>query len=317
MGKATRAAFGETLARIGARHPRVVVLDADLASSVQTKKFADLYPERFFQMGIAEGNMVGVAAGMALCGLTLFIASFACFLTGRFEQIRMSIGYNNANVRVVGTHCGVGIGEDGYSQMGLEDLALMRSLPNMVVLQPADAIEAEKATEFLADYVGGPAYLRLTRQNVIDVNGEGYRFEFGKGVELREGSDLAIVASGACVGEAVAAAELLGKHRLSVAVVNIHTIKPIDSDLLRRVASRCGRILTVEDHGIVGGLGSAVVEALSECPEALVRMHGVHGYGESGTGTELFAKHGLDAEGIARVAAEFVAHSSRPAGPTA
>ncbi len=310
MGKATRAAFGETLARIGAQHPRVVVLDADLASSVQTKKFADAYPERFFQIGIAEGNMVGVAAGMALCGLTPFIASFACFVTGRFEQIRMSVGYNNANVRIVGTHSGIGIGEDGYSQMGLEDLALMRSLPNMVVLQPADAIEAEKATEFLADYNGGPAYLRLTRQNVADLNGDGYRFEFGKGVELREGNDLAIVASGACVGEAMAAAELLSKRGLSVAVVNIHTIKPIDSDLLHRLASRCRRILTVEDHGIVGGLGSAVVEALSECREVVVRVHGVRGYGESGTGVELFAKHGLDADGIARVAAEFIARDS-------
>jgi len=310
MGKATRAAFGDTLARIGAVHPRVVVLDADLASSVQTRKFADAYPERFFQIGIAEGNMVGIAAGMALSGLTPFVASFACFVVGRFEQIRMSVGYNNANVRIVGTHSGIGIGEDGYSQMGLEDLALMRSLPNMVVLQPADAIEAEKATEFLADYIGGPAYLRLTRQNVIDVNGDGYRFEFGKGVELREGSDLAIVASGACVGEAVAASELLAKKGLSVAVANIHTIKPIDTDLLGRLASRCGRILTVEDHGIVGGLGSAVVEALAETPDVVVRIHGVHGYGESGTGAELFAKHGLDAAGIARVAGEFLASST-------
>ncbi|MBI5505854.1 MAG: transketolase family protein [Deltaproteobacteria bacterium] len=317
MGKATRAAFGETLARIGATHPRVVVLDADLASSVQTKKFADAYPERFFQIGIAEGNMVGIAAGMALCGLTPFVASFACFVTGRFEQIRMSIGYNNANVRVVGTHSGIGIGEDGYSQMGLEDLALMRSLPNMVVLQPADAIEAEKTTEFLADYIGGPAYLRLTRQNVATVNGEGYRFEFGKGVELREGNDLAIVASGACVGEAVLAAELLGKRGMSVGVANIHTIKPIDADLLHRLASRCGAILTIEDHGIVGGLGSAVVEALSECPGVVVRIHGVHGYGESGTGAELFAKHGLDADGIARVAAEFLARGSRRVGGAA
>lgn len=313
MGKATRAAFGDTLARIGAMHPRVVVLDADLASSVQTKKFADAYPERFFQIGIAEGNMVGIAAGMALCGLTPFCASFACFLAGRFEQIRMSVGYNNANVRIVGTHSGVGIGEDGYSQMGLEDLALMRSLPNMVVLQPADAIEAEKATEFLADYIGGPAYLRLTRQSVIDVNGEGYRFEFGAGVELREGNDLAIVASGACVGEAVAASELLSRRGMSVAVANIHTIKPIDTDLLTRLASRCGRILTVEDHGVVGGLGSAVVEALAETPDVVVRVHAVHGYGESGTGAELFAKHGLDAAGIAHVVEEFLGSGVRRA----
>jgi transketolase len=311
MGKATRAAFGEALVRLGATHPRVVVLDADLASSVQTKKFGDSYPDRFFQVGIAEGNMVGMAAGMALGGLTPFIASFACFVTGRFEQIRMSVGYNNANVRVVGTHSGIGIGEDGYSQMGLEDLALMRSLPNMVVLQPADAVEAERATEFLADYAGGPAYLRLTRQNVHDVNAPGYRFEFGKAVELREGKDLMIVASGAVVGEAVLAAESLASKGFSVGVLNLHTIKPIDSDALHRAASHCGRLLTVEDHGVAGGVGSAVAECLSEVRDVAIRIHGVHGYGESGTGVELYAKHGLDAAGIARVAADFIARDDR------
>jgi transketolase len=313
MGKATRAAFGEAMVRIGATHPKVVVLDADLASSVQTKKFGDTYPDRFFQVGIAEGNMVGMAAGMALGGLTPFIASFACFVVGRFEQIRMSVGYNNANVRVVGTHSGIGIGEDGYSQMGLEDIALMRSLPNMVVLQPADAVEAERATEFLADYTGGPAYIRLTRQNVDDVSGSGYRFEFGKAVELRDGNDLMIVASGAVVGEALRAAESLAAEGLSVGVLNLHTIKPIDADALHRAAAKCGRILTVEDHGVVGGVGGAVVEALAECRDVAIRIHGVHGYGESGTGVELYAKHGLDAAGIARIARDFVRHDSRPA----
>ncbi len=310
MGKATRAAFGDALLRVGATHPKVVVLDADLASSVQTKRFADAYPGRFFQMGIAEGNMVGVAAGMALSGLTPFIASFACFLSGRFEQIRMSVGYNNANVRLVGTHAGVGIGEDGYSQMGLEDVALMRSLPNMVVLQPADAVEADGATEFLADYVGGPAYIRLTRQNVDDVNGAGYRFEFGKAVELRDGSDLMIVASGGVVAEAVRATEKLAGEGISVGVLNLHTIKPIDADALRRVAARCGRILTVEDHGVAGGVGGAVAEALSETRDVAIRIHGVHGYGESGSGAALYAKHGLDAAGIARVARDFVRSDS-------
>jgi len=317
MGKATRAAFGDALLRIGASHPKVVVLDADLASSVQTKKFADAYPNRFFQLGIAEGNMVGVAAGMALGGFTPFIASFACFLTGRFEQIRMSVGYNNANVRLVGTHCGVGIGEDGYSQMGLEDIALMRSLPNMVVIQPGDAVEAERATEFLADYVGGPAYIRLTRQNLDDVNGSGYRFEFGKAVELREGQDLMIVASGGVVGEALRAAEKLAGDGLSVGVLNLHTIKPIDVGALQRAAARCGRILTVEDHSVVGGVGGAVVEALSETRDVAIRIHGVHSYGESGTGAELYAKHALDAAGIARVARDFVRADSRAASGAA
>lgn len=306
MGKSSRAAFGEALVRIGGSHPKVVVLDADLASSVQTKKFGDVYPNRFFQLGIAEGNMVGVAAGMAISGLTPFVASFACFLIGRFEQIRMSVGYNNANVRLVGTHAGIGIGEDGYSQMGLEDIALMRSLPNMVVIQPGDAIEAERATEFLADYVGGPAYIRLTRQNLDDINPKDYRFEFAKAVELKQGDDLMIVASGGVLGEALKAAETLATEGVSVGVLNLHTIKPIDTAALKKAAAHCGRILTVEDHGVVGGVGGAVVEALAETRNVAIRVHGVHGYGESGTGVELYAKHGLDAAGIARVCRDFL-----------
>jgi transketolase len=312
-GKATRAAFGDALHRVGGTHPKVVVIDADLASSVQTKKFGDAYPNRFFQMGIAEGNMIGVASGMALAGFKPFVASFACFVTGRFEQIRMSIGYNNANVTVVGTHCGVGIGEDGYSQMGLEDIALMRALPNMVVIQPGDAVEAERATEFLADYVG-PAYIRLTRQSLDDVNPATYRFEFGKAVELREGRDLTVVASGGVLGPALKAAELLAKEGLSVGVLNLHTIKPIDQPALQKAAAKTGRILTVEDHGVVGGVGGAVVEALAETRDVAVRIHGVHSYGESGTGAELYRKHGLDADGIARVARDFIKTDARTSG---
>lgn len=305
MGKATRAAFGEALAKIGRSHEKVVVIDADLSCSTQTAAFAKEFPDRFIQVGIAEGNMIGVAAGLALGGMVPFAASFACFITGRFEQIRMSLGYNNANARIVGTHSGCGIGEDGYSQMGLEDLALMRSLPNMIVIQPADAIETVRATEFLADYVG-PAYLRLTRQGVDDVHPASYRFEFGTGEELRAGSDLAIVASGGVVGFALRAAEQLAKEGIEATVVNIHTIKPIDVGLLRRVAARCGRILTIEDHGVVGGLGSAVVEALSEVSDVAIRIHGVRGYGESGTHADLYARHRLDTAGIAAVAKDFV-----------
>ena len=304
--KPTRAAFGDALVRIGATHSRVVVLDADLASSVHTKRFGDLYPARFFEVGIAEGNMIGIAAGLALGGMVPFVASFACFLTGRFEQIRMSVGYNNANVRLVGTHAGIGVGEDGYSQMGLEDIALMRSLPNMVVIQPADAVEAERATEFLADYVGGPAYLRLTRQAVADVNPPDYRYEFGKAVELRGGGDLVIVASGAVVAESLLAAEKLSRDGISTGVLNLHTIKPLDIDALHRAASRTGRLLVVEDHGVAGGVGGAVAEALAEMRDVSIRIHGVHGYGESGTAAQLYAKHGLDADGIARVARNFL-----------
>jgi transketolase len=305
MAKATRAAFGEALVRLGASHDKVVVFDADLAGSVQTKKFGTAYPDRFFQLGIAEGNMVSVAAGAALCGMVPFAASFAAFIAGRFEQIRMSVGYSNANVCIVGTHSGIGIGEDGYSQMAIEDLACMRSLPNMVVIQPGDAIEAERATEFLADYVG-PSYLRLTRQSLQDLNDADYVFEFGKGVELREGSDLTIIATGGVIGPALGAADALAKDGVSVGVVNIHTIKPLDDDLIRNLAAKTGKFLTVEDHGVVGGLGSAVLESLAETPNVVVKVHGVRTYGESGTGEALYAKHGLDAAGITSVARDFL-----------
>jgi transketolase len=304
MAEATRVSFGRALARLGA-DPRIVVLDADLASSTQTKAFADKYPERFFQLGIAEGNMVGVAAGLALAGKIPFAASFACFLAGRFEQIRVSVAYNRANVKLVGTHAGVGIGEDGYSQMGLEDVALMRSLPNMLVLQPADAAETEAAVEYLVGH-DGPAYLRLTRQKVDDVTPAGQPFACGRGVVLREGRDLTIVASGAVVGPARQAAELLAAAGIDAAVINVHTLKPIDEALLARWATHTGAVLTVEDHGVVGGLGSAVSEALSETGIP-VRRHGVLEFGESGSGEALYAKHRLDAPGIADVAQRMVA----------
>ncbi len=310
MGTATRAAFGDALSRLGQNHPKIVVLDADLSSSTQTRKFGDAYPDRFFQLGIAEGNMVGVAAGMALSGLVPFISSFACFLTGRFEQIRMSVGYNDANVCLVGTHSGVGIGPDGYSQMGLEDIALMRSLPNMVVVQPGDAVEAERATEFLADYVG-PSYFRLTRQAVPDLFDQSYKFEFGQGVELSSGRDLTVVATGGVVANAVEAAKSLAAEGIDAGVINIHTIKPIDTALLARVADETGRILTVEDHGVVGGLGDAVLEALAEHPDVIVRKHGVRTYGESGSPDDLYRKHRLDAAGIAGAAKEFLGSAAQ------
>jgi transketolase len=302
MAEATRVAFGRALARIGDDDPRIVAVDADLASSTNTKAFADRHPERFFQLGIAEGNMVGVAAGLALAGKIPFAASFACFLVGRFEQIRVSVAYNRANVKLVGTHAGVGIGEDGYSQMGLEDVALMRSLPNMVVVQPADGRETEAAVEWAARH-DGPVYLRLTRQKVADV--PDHRFELGRAVVLREGRHLTIAASGAVVGHALAAADELARDGVDACVVNVHTLKPIDGETLARLGARTGGVLTVEDHGIVGGLGSAVVEALAETGIP-VRRHAVLDFGESGTGEALYAKHGLDAAGIAAVARTFV-----------
>jgi transketolase len=310
MPKATRAAFGEALRRLGETHTRVVVLDADLSCSTMTNKFGEAFPERFFQLGIAEGNMIGVAAGLALGGMVPFTASFACFIANRFEQIRMSVGHTNANVKIVGTHAGVGTGEDGYSQMGLEDIALMRTLPNMVVVQPADAVEAERATEFLAEYEG-PAYLRLTRQAVADLNDEAYRFELGRGVVLRDGIDLTIVATGGVVAFALEAAKVLSREGIDVGVVNMPTLKPIDAALLHQLAMKTGRIVTVEDHGVVGGLGSAVLEALAETPDVVVHVHGVRTYGESGTHADLYARHRLDAAGIAGVVRDIVWEAGR------
>jgi transketolase len=225
-------------------------------------------------------------------------------LTGRFEQIRVSVAYNRANVKLVGTHAGVGIGEDGYSQMGLEDVAALRALPNVVVVQPADAAETEQAVEYLVGH-DGPAYLRLTRQKVADVSPPGYRFQFGRAVVLREGGDLAVAASGAVVGLALEAADALAREGIELAVLNVHTLKPLDAELLADWGTRTSGILTVEDHSVVGGLGSAVCEALSETG-IRVRRHGVREFGESGSPEALYARHGLDAPGIAARARAFL-----------
>lgn len=297
MAKASRLAFGEALARLGGEHPEVVVLDADLSKSTMTDLFAKKYPERFFEMGIAEGNMVGVAAGMALAGKVPFCCSFACFVAGRFEQIRMSVGYNRANVRIVGTHAGIGIGEDGYSQMATEDIACMRSIPNMAVLQPADAVETERAVEYLVRH-RGPVFLRLTRQKLEDVNPPDYRFEFGRGVILREGGDVTLVATGGVVGEVLKAAEALAARGVMARVVNIHTIKPLDEDVILDSARRTRGIVTVEDHGIHGGLGSAVAEAAAQAGVGPVRRIGVRDFAESGDPAGLYRKYGLSAEHI-------------------
>jgi len=305
MAKATRAAFGEALARLGETMAEIVAIDADLAGSTNTHLFAKKFPDRFLQLGIAEGNMVSVAAGLALAGKIPFAASFACFITGRFEQIRVSVAYNHANVKIVGTHAGIGIGEDGYSQMGLEDLALMRSLPNMTVIQPGDAIEAEQATEAAARH-RGPVYLRLTRQKLDDVHGGDYRFKLGALDVLREGSDVAVLATGGVLAGALKAADLLRGDGISASVVNVHTLKPLDEAGIAQLGSRSGRIVTVEDHGLVGGLGSAVCEALAEVTDIRVRRIAVRTFGESGTAEALYAKHGLDAPAIARVTADFV-----------
>ncbi len=300
--KATRAAYGETLAELGAKYPKLVVLDADLSGATYSNKFAAKYPERFFNCGIAEQNMAGIAAGMAAAGLMPFINSFAMFVTGRaFEQIRNSIAYPKLNVKVVGSHGGPSVGEDGATHQMNEDIAIMRSIPNMMVVVPCDTNEMSLAVKALIDYKG-PAYLRMCRfatETVTD-SIEGYSFELGKGVTLRDGSDVSVIATGITVPMCLEAAKILDAEGISVRVIDMHTVKPLDTELCVKAAKETGCIVTVEEASIVGGLGSAVCEALSEkCPVPVVR-HGVPDvFGRSGSAAELLEYFGLSPQGIA------------------
>lgn len=307
--KATRDAFGEALVKVGEKYPQVVVLDADLAKSTKSEAFGKKYPGRFFEMGIAEANMVGTAAGLALAGKVPFCCSFACFVTGRFDTVRISVAYSKANVRIVGSHAGIAIGDDGYSQQGLEDVALMRSLPGVVVIQPADDVETEAAVEYLCRHVG-PAYLRTTRQKVERVNDPAtYTFELGKAVELVPGgTDAAIFATGGEVAFALQAAQALKQEGLSVGVVNVHTLKPLDAATVVRVAQQAKAVVTAEDHQVIGGLGSAVAEALAEAGvgRKLLRIGLRDTFGESGSPEELLAHFKMDAPGIAGQVREFL-----------
>jgi transketolase len=303
--KATRVAFGEALVRLGAQNPDIVVLDADLSKSTMTEYFAKQYPDRFFDLGIAEGNMVGAGAGMALAGKVPFICSFSCFVTGRFEQIRMSIAYSRANVKIVGTHAGIGIGEDGYSQMAVEDIALMRSLPNMVVIQPADAVETERALECIVEHEG-PVFFRLMRQKTDDLNPPDYRFRLGKGVVLRSGKDVTLIGTGGVMANTLKAAAILAEKGVAAEVINMPTLKPIDRELILRIASSHGTIVTVEDHGITGGLGSAVAEVLAEAGRGRMRRAAVEDFAESGDPEGLYRKYGLSEDNIAAKAFELL-----------
>jgi transketolase len=307
MAMASRQAFGEALAEVGETNPDVVVFDADLSKSTMSILFAKKFPDRFFEMGIQEANMIGAGAGAALAGKIPFVCSFACFITGRYDTIRISVAYSNAGVRIVGTHAGIGIGEDGNSQMGLEDIGLMRGLPNMAVIQPGDELETKQAVRYLANGHRGPAYLRLTRQSLPDVSPAGYQFQLGKGVTLRDGKDVTCIASGGTVGHAVEAAKKLESQGINVRVVNLSTIKPIDTDLIVKCAKETGKIFTVEDHNVIGGMGSAVCEVLAENYPAKVKRWGLlDKFGESGSPEALYKKYELDAEGIARRLTEFV-----------
>ena len=299
---ATRTAYGETLVELGAQYPELVVLDADLSGSTMSKFFAEAYPDRFFDCGIAEADMTGIAAGMAAEGLKPFTNSFAMFAAGRaYEQIRNSIAYPQLNVKVVGSHGGVSVGEDGATHQCIEDFALMRAIPGMLVCCPCDGNEMRHAVKALIDYEG-PAYLRLQRlaTEVFTDELPDYHFALGKGCTLRPGSDVTVIATGLMVSKALQAAELLAAEGISVRVINIHTIKPLDEELVLRAARETGCIVTSEEHSVIGGLGSAVSELLGEkCPVPVLR-HGVNDeFGRSGTAAAVLDYFGLNAEGIA------------------
>ena len=299
---ATRTAYGETLVELGAQYPELVVLDADLSGSTMSKFFAEAYPDRFFDCGIAEADMTGIAAGMAAEGLKPFTNSFAMFAAGRaYEQIRNSIAYPQLNVKVVGSHGGVSVGEDGATHQCIEDFALMRAIPGMLVCCPCDGNEMRHAVRALIDYEG-PAYLRLQRlaTEVFTDELPDYHFALGKGCTLRPGSDVTVIATGLMVSKALQAAELLAAEGISVRVINIHTIKPLDEELVLRAAQETGCIVTSEEHSVIGGLGSAVSELLGEkCPVPVLR-HGVNDeFGRSGTAAAVLDYFGLNAEGIA------------------
>jgi transketolase len=303
--KASRAAFGEALLDLGAREPRIVTVDADLSKSTLTAAFAKKYPDRAYNMGIAESNMIGVGAGLALTGKIPFVCSFACFVVGRFETIRISVAYTQANVKIVGTHAGIAIGEDGYSQMGLEDIACIRALPNVAIVQPADELETKQAIAYAVEHEG-PMYLRLTRQTLDDVCPADYRFRFGTWLALRPGADVTVVASGGPVANCLQAATLLAAEGISAEVINAASIKPLDEELLLRSAGKTGHVVTVEDHSIEGGLGGAVAETLGELLPTPLKRLGVRGFGESGDPKGLYAKHGLDPAGIASSVRKFL-----------
>ncbi|MDE2313036.1 MAG: transketolase family protein [Elusimicrobia bacterium] len=302
--KATREAFGEALLELGEKNPAIVALDADLSKSTMTLAFAKKYPERHFELGIAEQNMVGVGAGLALCGKVPFITSFACFLVGRLEPLRIAAAYNKANLKIVGTHAGLGIGDDGASQMGLEDIAAMRALPGMVVLQPADELEAKQAVLWAAAHEG-PVYLRLTRQKLVDCHKPGYQFQLGRCDRVwapepePKHYQATIFASGGTVGEAIKAAQDLTARKFAAQVVNAATLAPFDEEAVRQAAAVSERLVTVEDHNLNGGLGSAVCEAAAAAGSGVpvVRL-GARSFGESGAPDELYDKHGLSAPHI-------------------
>lgn len=305
---ATRDSYGNALVECAKENPNLVVLDADLAEATKTSIFRKAFPERHIDCGIAESNMVGIAAGLAATGKIPFVSSFAMFVAGRaFEQVRNSVGYPHLNVKIGATHAGISVGEDGATHQCNEDIALMRTIPGMVVINPSDDVEARAAVKAAIEH-DGPVYLRFGRLAVPVVNtNDDYKFELGKGVVLREGKDVTIIATGLCVSEALLAADKLEADGISAKVINIHTIKPLDEELVVAAAKETGKVVTVEEHSVIGGLGSAVCDCLSEKAPTPVLKIGVNDvFGESGPALKLIAKYGLDAEGIYSKVKSFV-----------
>ncbi len=307
--KATRVSFGEALCEAAAENPDIIVLDADLAAATNTSIFAKAYPDRFFDCGIAEGNMIGVAAGLAASGKLPVAASFAMFATGRaFEQIRNSVAYPELNVKIAGSHAGISTGEDGATHQCLEDIGIMRTIPGMVVLNPADHWEMKAATKAALEY-NGPVYIRLGRLAIDSFNDpDTYKFEWGKGITLQEGSDITVIATGLCVLESLKAVKELTAEGKSVRLINIHTIKPIDREIIIKAAQETGRIITVEEHNVIGGLADAVCEVTSaECPVPVRRIGVYDRFGYSGPAKELLDIFGLTAPNIKKVIEEELA----------
>ena len=295
---ATRESYGNALVELGAEHDNLIVLDADLAAATKTGVFKKAYPDRHIDCGIAECNMMGIAAGLSTTGIVPFASTFAMFAAGRaFEQVRNSIGYPHLNVKIGATHAGISVGEDGATHQCNEDIALMRTIPGMVILNPADDVEAKACVKAAYEY-NGPVYLRFGRLAVPVINDRpDYKFELGKGVVLREGKDVTIVATGLCVSSALEAAEKLAADGIDAKIINIHTIKPLDEELIVAAAKETGKVVTVEEHSVIGGLGSAVCDALAEkCPVPVKKIGVQDVFGESGPAVALLAKYKLDGE---------------------
>ena len=304
--KATREGYGDALVEIGKHNPNVVVVDADLGDSTKAEKFGKEFPDRYLTSGIAEQDMMGIAAGLSVSGKIPFASTFAIFTERAFEFVRNIVSRNKLNVKLAGSHAGIHTGEDGKSAQAIEDISIYRTLPNMIVLQPCDYIETKKAVHTLVDY-NGPSYMRLLRNPLPIIHDNNYKFQIGKGEILKNGKDAVIFATGTMVHESLKAAELLKENKIDISVVNIHTIKPIDQKLIIELAKKTNCVITAEDHNIIGGLGSAVAEVLSENYPCIMKRIGMEDkYGESGKPAELYDKYGLSAEHVAEKVKKFI-----------